>query len=81
MKKHKNVTLSLPEPLLQRFRVFAAEKNQSMTRLMTEAIEALMDQRKRSTGAKRRFLDRIQNAPDRGTRGKIRWSREELRER
>ena len=78
---HKNVTLSLPEPLLQRFRVFAAEKNQSMTRMMAEAIQALMDQRKHGAAAKRRFLERIQNAPDRGTKGKIRWSREELNER
>lgn len=81
MKNNKNVTLSLPEPLLQKFRILAAQKNQSMTRLMTEAIQTLIDQRKRGTAAKRRFLERIQNAPDRGTRGKIRWSREELHER
>jgi len=81
VKNHKNVTLSLPETLLQRFRVYAAEKNQSMTGLMTEAIQVLMDQGKRGSGAKRRFLERIENAPDRGTKGRIRWSREELHER
>ena len=52
-----------------------------MTRLMTEAIQALMGQSKRGTAAKRRFLERIQNAPNRGTKGKIGWSREELHER
>jgi hypothetical protein len=78
---HKNVTLSLPETLLKRFRIYAAERNQSMTHLMAEAIQALMNQGKRGAGAKRRFLDRIRNAPDRGTKGKIRWSREELHER
>jgi len=52
-----------------------------MTALMAEAIQALMDQGRRTSGAKRRFLQRIQNAPDRGTKGKIRWSREELHER
>ena len=52
-----------------------------MTGLMGEAIQALMDQEKRGFGAKRRFLERIQNAPDRGTKGRIRWSREELHER
>jgi plasmid stability protein len=76
-----NVTLSLPETLLKRFRVYAAERNQSMTEVMTEALQALIDQEKRGAGAKRRFLDRIRNAPDRGTKGKIRWSREELHER
>ena len=37
--------------------------------------------RKTVPKAMRRFLERIRAAPDWGTRGKIRWSREELRER
>jgi hypothetical protein len=48
------ITLSLPEDLLRRFRVFAA---------------------------KRRFLETIRNAPERGTKGKIEWTRDELHER
>lgn len=52
-----------------------------MTQLMGEAIEALMNDRRRGIGANRRFLERIRKAPDRGTKGKIRWSREELHER
>jgi hypothetical protein len=31
--------------------------------------------------AKRRFLERIRNTPDRGTQGKIQWTRDELHER
>jgi len=77
----RNVTLSLPDALLRRFRVYAAERNQSMTRLMAEAIEKLMSEEQQANAAKRRFLRRIQNAPDRGTRGKITWSRDELHER
>ena len=34
-KEQTNVTLSLPENLLRRFRVFAATRNQSMSSLMT----------------------------------------------
>jgi predicted transcriptional regulator len=78
---NKNVTLSLPEPLLRRFRVYAASRNQSMTSVMAEAIRALMDHEEQNAKAKRRFLERICNAPDRGTGGKIRWTREELHER
>jgi hypothetical protein len=81
VRLHKNVTLSLPESLLRRFRIYAASRNQSMTGLMTEAIRNLIEQDEHSEKAKRRFIDRIQNAPDRGTRGKIRWTREELHER
>lgn len=81
MTEHQNVTLSLPATLLRRFRVYAAERNKSMTQLMTEAIKAFMDDDKRADIAKRRFLERIKNAPDRKTKGNIRWSREELHER
>ena len=78
---HKNVTLSLPEPLVRRFRVYAASRNQSMTGLVTGAIREMVDRDADSVKATRRFLDRIEHAPDRGTGGVIRWSREELHER
>lgn len=78
---HRNVTLSLPEPLLRRFRVYAASRNQSMTRVMADAIRKLMTVDAGTARARRRFLERIRNAPDRGTRGRIRWTRDELHER
>jgi len=81
VKSHRNVTLSLPEPLVRRFKVYAATRNQSMTGLMAEAITGLMDQDEQTAKAKRRFLERIRNAPDRGTGGAIHWTREELHER
>jgi hypothetical protein len=81
VKPHRNVTLSLPEPLVRRFKVYAATRNQSMTGLMAEAIQSLMDEDEQTAKAKRRFLERIRNAPDRGTGGAVRWTREELHER
>ena len=81
MSAHKNVTLSLPEALLRRFRVYAAQRNQSMTSVMTEAIRKLMEEDRQSSRAKRRFLERIRNAPDRGTAGRVSWTRDELHER
>ena len=79
--QHRNVTLSLPEPLLRRFRIYAASRNESMTSVMADAIRQLMTDDAGTSRAKRRFLDRIQNAPDRGTKGRIRWTRAELHER
>jgi len=81
MKTRRNVTLSLPEALLKKFRVYAASRNQYVTRLMTDAIRTLLDQDEQRAHAKRRFLPRIRNAPNRGTRGRIRWTRDELHER
>ena len=78
---HKNVTLSLPELLLRKFRVYAASRNQSMTKLMAEAIRLLMDQESERASAKRRILARMENVPDLGTGGVIRWTREALYER
>lgn len=75
------MTLSLPETLLRRFRVYAASRNQSMTSLMTGAIRKLIDQDAQNAEAKRRFLDRIGKAPDRGTAGRVTWTRDELHER
>ena len=78
----KNVTLRLPEPLLRKFRVYAAQRNQSMTSLMIEAIRGMVGPDGQTVEkAKRRFLERIENAPDRGTGGVIRWTRDEIHER
>jgi len=77
----KNVTLSLPEPLLRQFRVYAASRNQSMTQLMAEAIRMLMDKEPERLAANRRILARMKNAGDLGTGGVITWTRDELYER
>ena len=77
----RNVTLSLPEPLLRRFRVYAAERNESMTSLMEDAIRNLVGDSGQAAQAKRRFLERIRNAPDRGIGGIVRWTRDEVHER
>lgn len=81
MTKHQNVTLSLPKPLLQQLRVYAAERNRSMTSIMTDAIRALLDNQDEKEKAMRRAIDRMRNAPDWGTGGKITWTRDEIHER
>ena len=79
--KRKNVTLSLPEPLVRRFRVYAAAQNKSMTSLAATAIEKFIEQDSDRSKAIARMLERMRNAPDRGTRGKITWTRDEINER
>jgi hypothetical protein len=49
--------------------------------LMTEARRTLIEKERQTAQAKRRFLKRIRSAPDRGTRGKVEWTRDELYER
>ena len=81
VKEHRNVTLSLPETLLRKFRIYAATRNRSMTSVMAEAIRTLVDEDEQTAKAKRRFLERVRNAPDRKTGGTIDWTRDELHER
>ena len=81
MKATTNVTLSLPDALLHKFRIYAATRNQSMTSLAAQAIKDMIERDRQNAAANRRFLERIRNAPDRGTGGKITWIRDEIHER
>ena len=42
MKERQNVTLSLPKPLLRKLRVYAAERGQSMSSILTGEIRKLV---------------------------------------
>jgi hypothetical protein len=79
--KTQNVTLSLPEPLLRQFRVYAAQRSRSMTALMTEAIRKMIGEDGEREARHKRMVERMRNAPDRGTHGKITWTRDEIWER
>ena len=77
----KNVTLALPEPLLRRFRVFAASRNQSMTSLMAQAVQKMVDEDGEYERAMKQSLKNMRNARDIGLSGKITWTRDEIHER
>ncbi len=80
---HRNVTLNLPEALLQDFKVFAAQRNQSMTALAAEAIRQIMQAPldKDRLAARARMFDRMKNAKDRTNGRGITWTRNEIYER
>jgi hypothetical protein len=73
--------LSLPETVLKRLKVHAAEHNQSMSSLMVRAIEELLKQKDDWEEQKKKFLEGMRNPPDLGTGGKVPWTRDELHER
>jgi plasmid stability protein len=81
VKETKNVTLNLPEPLLRKFRIYAATQNRSMTSLITDAIRKMVDPDDEYEKAKQRILARLENPPNLGTNGKIPWTRDEMHER
>jgi hypothetical protein len=77
----RNVTFSLPEPLLRKFRVYAAKRNRSMTSLAADAIERILEQDEDSEEIKRRMIERLMNPPGWSSGGKITWTRDEIHER
>lgn len=73
-----NVTLKLDADLLREARVLAAEEGQSISALLTERLEALVQERKAFDKARRRALARLREGFE------LQWtppqSRDELHE-
>lgn len=52
-----------------------------MTKLAAEAISYMIDREADRQEANKRIIERMRNAPDLGTDGVIRWTRDEVHER
>ena len=77
----QNVTLSLPRGLLKRAKRLAADEDTSVSALMTQALARLVDDRLRFSSARRRSLAAMKQPASLGTRGRARWTRDELHDR
>jgi hypothetical protein len=81
VKDNQNVTLSIPRQLLKRIKRIAADREVSISGLLTKALAQVADEDRRYTAARRRSLAAMKAAGSLGTRGRATWSREELHER
>jgi hypothetical protein len=79
--EHQNVTLSVPRDLLKRVKRLAADRDTSVSALMTEALSRLADEDRRYSAARRRSLAAMKSARSLGTRGRRTWTRDGLHER
>lgn len=77
----QNVTVSLSKDLLRRVKVLAAERQTSISSLLTRSLEDLVAKESRFARARRHHLAWLGNPADLGTDGHARVSREELHER
>lgn len=77
----QNVTLSLPRDLLKRVKRLAADRDTSMSALLTEALERIADEDRRYSAARKRALAAMKSAGSLGTDGRPTWTRDELHER
>ena len=78
---HRNLTVSLPEELIQQLRVLAAGRAQSMTSIIKRALELEIQQKDEHEQATNRMIDHMRNSPDCGLHGKITWTRDDLYDR
>ena len=81
MGENQNITLSLPRQLLRRVKRVAADRDTSVSALMTEALGRLADEDRRYSAARKRARSALRTARSIGTRGRRTWARDELHER
>ena len=81
MAKNQNITLSIPRDVLKRVKRLAADRDTSVSALMTEALTRLTDDDRRYTAARRRAIAAMRSARSMGTHGRRCWTRDELHER
>ena len=81
MAETQNITLSLPRSLLKRIKRVAADRDTSVSALMTDALSRVADEERRFASARRQGLAALRVAPSLGTNGARTWSRDELHER
>jgi hypothetical protein len=79
--ENQNVTLSLPREVLKRVKRLAADRDTSVSALMTEALSRLADEDRRYSAARKRALAAMTSARSLGTRGRRTWTRDDLHER
>jgi predicted transcriptional regulator len=78
---NQNITLSLPRALLKRVKRVAADRDTSVSALMTEALDRLADEDRRYSAARKQGLAAMRTARALGTQGRRTWSRDQLHER
>ena len=81
-EEKQNVTVALPKRLLRRVKVAAAERETSMSAIITRLLEDFVRQKDDDyEKAKRHAIAAMKKGYDLGTHGKRTWTRDELHER
>ena len=79
--ENQNITLSLPRTLLKRIKRLAADRDTSVSSLLSQALARLADEHRRYSAAQKRGVSALRSSRSLGTRGRLTWSRDALHER
>lgn len=76
-----NVTLALPKETLKQLKVLAAKRGTSLSAMLKQELEALLEGESDYGRARREFIEVANRGFDLATHGKAHWTRDELHER
>jgi len=77
----QNVTLSIRKEILREAKNLSVDRGISLSDLLVEALEERMKRLSQMRRAAERQRTLMRHGPKLGTKGKIRWSREDLHAR
>lgn len=77
----QNITLSLPKDVLLKVKLLAVRRNTSVSRLLTQQLEQLVQQEDMYSQARRRHLQAMEQGADLGTGGYLATTRDDIHER
>jgi tryptophan 2,3-dioxygenase len=77
----QNITLALPKEILLKVKLMAVQRGTSVSGLLTQTLESLVQQEDAYARARQRHLRWLEQGVDLGTGGQILTRRDELHER
>lgn len=77
----QNITLAIPKDILRKVKLIATERETSVSRLLTQMLQALVQQEDAYAHAQTRHLQWLEQGANLGTAGQVKSSRDELHER
>ncbi len=77
----RNVTLALPDQLVRRIKIIAAQRDTSISALLASQLQLLVDQEDGYDEALRELMSDLRRGYDLGTGGQLRIDRDSLHER
>lgn len=78
---NRNITVSLPEEVLEEAKVIAVRRRTSVSALLRGMLDDLVAQETGYRQAERRFLELLDEGHNMGMNGRISWTRDETHER
>jgi hypothetical protein len=79
--ERQNITLSIPKHVLKKAKLLAVKQGVSISALLTQALEDVVEDDEGYRSAQRRHLKLLDKGLDLGTKGRAGWSRDVLHAR